>query len=176
MQDVPLPDCDLGGLRLEPLPLPGNTAKFDLTLMLPAGSAWLPQTLSLAPLAPDGAGLAGALEYACDLFDHTAAARLAASFVTLLTALAGGAVAQAQQPPIAELPLLCGGRAAAAAGVAAGEAVLPAAPEAERETIASLFAAQAARTPDAVAVTAAGGGDYRVGGCGGGEVSAARRC
>jgi amino acid adenylation domain-containing protein len=122
----------LPGLRVESLETGNGMAKFDLLL-------------SLAP-QEDG-GLGGWIEYAADLFEQPTVERLAGHFRTLLA----GAVASPDRR-LSELPLLSGSEQAQLAGWNA-----TAEPRAEGGTLHGLFAAQAARTPDAVAVVAAEG-------------------
>jgi natural product biosynthesis luciferase-like monooxygenase protein len=127
LEQPPVGDEAWPGLTLTPLELDSGTAKFDLTLYVAE--------------RPDG--LLARLEYSTDLFDAGAARRLLTQFRVLLE----GIVANARQK-ISELPLLT---------------------EAERQqllvewndthvdyprdqTIAEVFAAQVARTPDAIAV------------------------
>lgn len=80
LQNLPPADLHLPGLTLRERPLPGVTAKYDLTL-------------TLAPAA-DG-GLEAALEYNTDLFDAATIDRWAGHFRTLLAE----AVAHPEQPP-----------------------------------------------------------------------------
>jgi amino acid adenylation domain-containing protein len=115
------------GLKLSPVLTEARTAKFDLSLFI----------------SETGDGLEGSFEYATDLFDHATIERLVGHFKTLLEA-----AVENPQARIAELPLLT---------------------DAEREQllvewndnrlefpgdkcIHELFEAQAARTPDAIAV------------------------
>src|SRR5262249_16605844 len=77
LQNAPLPAADLGGVPLTPGELPGEVAKFDLSLVL----AELPGDAS-------GGGLRGALQYATDLFAVSPAARLARAYTVLLDSLA----------------------------------------------------------------------------------------
>jgi amino acid adenylation domain-containing protein len=64
---------DLGGLRIEPIMLTQQAAQFDLTLTM----------------AEVGDGLAAALQYNTDLFDHSTVARMAGHFKVLLRDIAG---------------------------------------------------------------------------------------
>ncbi|CAM3846172.1 non-ribosomal peptide synthetase [Kibdelosporangium persicum] len=116
-----------GGLRAEPMPVSESDAKADLTLALAQRS--------------DGA-LGGAVNYATALFDRATAARFAAQFVELLTAITA-----TPDVPVSRLSAL---------------------PPAERRqvllewndtavpypagTLPALFERQVERTPDAVAV------------------------
>ncbi|MDN3358158.1 non-ribosomal peptide synthetase [Actinomadura sp. DC4] len=98
--------------------------------------------------APDGspAGLRGAVEYATDLFDRSTVQRLVAYLRRLLTAAA-------DDPglPIGRLPLMSAAeRHAVVVGHNDTARDLPAA------SLPELFAAQAARTPEAVALVCAG--------------------
>ncbi|HEX6749437.1 MAG TPA: amino acid adenylation domain-containing protein [Longimicrobium sp.] len=105
-----------------------GTAKADLSLMLGE--------------MPDG-GIAGSLEYATDLFDEATAHRLADHLRTLI-----GAANAAPDAPVSTLSLL--GDEERAALIAAGSAT---ASFEVTDALPALFARQAARTPDAVAVT-----------------------
>jgi amino acid adenylation domain-containing protein len=118
---------DLGDLRLESLALPERPAAFDLTLML----------------AEDEAGLGGSLQYNSDLFDAATVARLGEHFLTLLEA-----VVDQPDRPIDQLPLLASPERAALLDLARG----PALPLPAERSVPALFAAQAARTPDATAL------------------------
>ncbi|HET9619983.1 MAG TPA: amino acid adenylation domain-containing protein [Kofleriaceae bacterium] len=120
----------LGGLVLESQPVIDVAAKFDLGVMLADGDA----------------GLLGAFEYDATLFDPPTIARLAEHFTTLLA----DGVAR-PDCAVAELALL-GDRERAALTQPATAVRAPAiAP-----SVTALVAAQVARTPDAVAVTAGG--------------------
>jgi len=131
LQNAPLGALELPGLTLRQLPLQGGTAKFDLTLNLMETES----------------GIAGWLEHDADLFDAATAERLAAHYERLLQV-----VTAAPEASVRHLPLT---------------------PEAERHQILyehndaaaaypsdlcvhELVAAQAARTPDTVAVSGAG--------------------
>ncbi|MFI0819508.1 non-ribosomal peptide synthase/polyketide synthase [Streptomyces sp. NPDC021098] len=126
----------LPGLEAGPLPVPTTAVKFDLAFTVTEETG------------PDGgpAGISGVLDYASDLFGADTARGIADRFVTLLEAVAADPART-----LADLPVL---------------------DEAERErvvtvwndtghpvpstTLPELLAAQAARTPDAVAVIADG--------------------
>jgi amino acid adenylation domain-containing protein len=127
LQNAPSSPAELAGLEVTRIPVENPTAKFDLTLTL---------------RAMDG-GLQGSLEYCTELFDSGTIARLAGQFQVLLQAI----VSDPGQR-IEDVPLLT---------------------EAERQRILvewnqtatdfprdncvhELFEAQAARTPEAVAV------------------------
>ncbi|HSU16783.1 amino acid adenylation domain-containing protein, partial [Longimicrobium sp.] len=125
----------LPGLRTEPVPVAGTQALFDLTLVL----------------RPDGDGMAGALEYATALFDRVTALRMIGHFHTLLAAACA-----APDEALSALPLLSADEVDAALRAGEGPALeSPAAFALIHERI----AAQAARTPSAVAVE---GGDRAV--------------
>ncbi len=128
LQNAPMKRHELPGIAFEPVPVGGRTAKFDLTLVFVE--------------RPDGA-LAGSLEFNRDLFDPTTARRLTERLGTLLA----GALAD-PEAPISRLPLL--GAAERQQLVEWNDTARPA----RRATISSLVAAQAERTPDAVAVVA----------------------
>src|SRR6185369_12023431 len=74
LQNAGRGSLDLPGLTLTPMTLPGETAKFDLTLSLSEGPG----------------GLSGTWEYDRDLFEAATAARLSGHFANLLA----GAMAQ----------------------------------------------------------------------------------
>ncbi|HSL81347.1 MAG TPA: amino acid adenylation domain-containing protein, partial [Thermoanaerobaculia bacterium] len=94
LHTVPLPELELGGLALEPVPVGAGAAKLDLLLELTDGAA--------AGTAFGGGGeIAGGLEYAADLFDRSTAERLAAHLVRLLEG-----VAEEPGRRLSELPLL----------------------------------------------------------------------
>jgi amino acid adenylation domain-containing protein len=125
----------LAGLEMTPVRLSSGTAKADLSL-----------TLSRGP-----AGLAGSIEYATDLFDRTTVQRLARRFERLLDAMA-----EAPDEPIDTLPLL--GAAERHQVVVEWAAGSPMDPPRER-FVHELFAQQAARTPDLLALS---GGSLRL--------------
>jgi amino acid adenylation domain-containing protein len=117
----------LGGLTPDLLGVETGAAKFDLTLSLTRRDE----------------AIGGAVEYNTDLFDRTTAARLGGQFLTLLA----GFVAHPERPA-ASLPLLAEGERQQllrewndTASETGGEETLPA-----------LFARQAERTPEAVAL------------------------
>jgi aspartate racemase len=127
LQNAPQGALELPGLTLRPVALEHGAARVDLTLMVQETPA----------------GLTGIFEYATDLFDEPTIARMAAHWRTLLEAMVA-----TPERRVSELPLLT---------------------EAERHellvewtdtstdypseaSIHELFEAQAARTPDAVAV------------------------
>ncbi|MEQ1568935.1 MAG: amino acid adenylation domain-containing protein, partial [Myxococcota bacterium] len=121
--NVPETPPSFVGLEVEAHRAPSHTAKFDLSLSIdPTGAA--------------------ALEYATALFDRAAIERLAAQFVTLLRALLDH-----PDRPLGEAPLLSDQDRAELLALGAGPA-LPA----SRATLVDRVRAQAARTPDAVAV------------------------
>jgi amino acid adenylation domain-containing protein len=126
-REMPLP----AGLRLVPLEAEVHAAKLDLTL----------------EIVEEGDELLLSLEYATDLFEAATIERLAGHFQILLA----GAVAAGERP-LSELPLLSTGeQQQLAAWNTTGE------PRPAGATLQGLFAAQAARTPEAVAVLAAEG-------------------
>lgn len=127
VQNTPTAELRVPGLTLEPLTVDGDTAKFDLSLMVTDGPSPLP----------------AALEYATDLFDATTVQRLAQHLQTLLNAFA-------EQPAksIADLPLVSPAeehqllREWNDTGQNLGEPTIP-----------SLFAEQVRRVPEKVAVS-----------------------
>ncbi|HYM27183.1 MAG TPA: condensation domain-containing protein, partial [Steroidobacteraceae bacterium] len=122
----------LAGVRAETLALAPETAKFELTLSL----------------AETGDGLAASLEYDAALYGQATAARLLAHLERALGFMASGGSAR-----LRDLSLLSAAeRASIVEGWNASSAWVPDA------TLMELFAAQAAQTPDAVAVTCGGVG------------------
>jgi amino acid adenylation domain-containing protein len=85
LQNAPVGQMVLPGLTLEPLPLAGTTAKFDLLLAIEE---------------VDG-GLQCSLEYNTDLFDRATAVRLSDHYTRLL-----GAIAVAPQEHLSTLSML----------------------------------------------------------------------
>ncbi|MEV6878486.1 amino acid adenylation domain-containing protein [Amycolatopsis sp. NPDC051128] len=129
-------EWNIPGLRAEDLSLAGSSAKFDLTLTFRSRHE------------PDGTpdGISFALEYAADLFDHGTAQALAGRLVALLgqfTADPALSVGDGELLTAAERELVVSAWNDTARDVPV--TVLP-----------ELFAAQAARTPDAVAVESGG--------------------
>ncbi|MEU3571757.1 amino acid adenylation domain-containing protein [Kitasatospora sp. NPDC036755] len=125
------------GLHAEPEPVAARTAKFDLAVEL------------AEEFGADGApaGLRGVIEYSADLFDHASVGVLADRLVrTLETWVA------APGTPLGRLEVLSERERRRLAGEWQGP--VRALPEA---SLVELFAAQASRTPDAVAVVYGGG-------------------
>ncbi|MEA2694421.1 MAG: hypothetical protein QOJ16_3808 [Acidobacteriota bacterium] len=91
LHEAPIAACELGRLRLSPVPIASGTAKFDLYLALGA----------------QGSGLAGTLEYATDLFDQTTVERFLGHLETLLAAVSEPGEPGARA--VGELPLLAVG-------------------------------------------------------------------
>ncbi|HKH43314.1 MAG TPA: amino acid adenylation domain-containing protein, partial [Thermoanaerobaculia bacterium] len=89
LQNAPLGELDLPGLRLQPVKVAGTTAKVDLTLSF---------------AERDGGALAGTIEYATALFDAATVDRLGAQLSRLLAAAAADPDVR-----VAELPLLSAG-------------------------------------------------------------------
>jgi pristinamycin I synthase-3/4 len=127
LQNLPPESFELPGLRLQPVGGTHVMAKFDLSL-------YLQETPS---------GLRGAFQYATDLFDRETIERLAGHFETLL----GGIVADPGRRT-GDLPLLnAAERHRLLVEWNATQADYP-----HEHCLHELFAQQAARTPDAVAV------------------------
>ena len=127
LQNTPAPSLEFAGLKLRPIHLDGGTAKFDLTLDLAEG--------------PEG--LKGWLEYSSDLFEAETIERLVTNFQTLL-----GDVVQRPERSISELELLAPEeRMQVIEDWNRTERVYEGAP-----CIHKLFEAQAARTPEQIAV------------------------
>ncbi|WP_181799049.1 non-ribosomal peptide synthase/polyketide synthase [Kitasatospora acidiphila] len=125
---------DLPGVSSDLLPIADLPAKFDLAFALDEA------------FAADGspAGLRGMLTFARDLFDAEAAATLAARFTRVLDA-----VVTAPERPVASVEVLT--EAERHRILVEWNDTATALPEG---TLPELFAAQAARTPDAVAMVA----------------------
>ena len=128
-QDAALEPVEVPGATLFPEPLDGGAAIVDLTLY--TGERV-------------GGALEASLEYATDLFEAATVGRMAAHLVQLM-----GAVAAAPELAVAELPLLL---PAERAQVLGDWATTPHDYPAGAR-VHDLFAAQAARTPEAVAVS-----------------------
>ncbi|QIS22154.1 non-ribosomal peptide synthase/polyketide synthase [Nocardia terpenica] len=129
------------------LALPGAAPSVEPVGQVQPGVAKFDLTFTVTELGGAGetpAGLAGGIEYATDLFDHATVVALAARFVRLLEAVVAD-----PRVPIARIQLLSAPEQRQLAvwndtAVAVAESTLP-----------QLFAAQAAATPDAVAVVCA---------------------
>ena len=132
LQNTPAGELTLPGLRASAEPLPCEVAKFDLTLDLAE---------CLGP-GRDPQGIEGALEYSRDLFEQGTAESMAARLVRLLEAAAAKPDA-----PVHRLDILdaCE-RHTLLEEFNATSHPLP------ETTLPELFEAQAARTPEAVAV------------------------
>ena len=127
LQNTPMPSLEFAGLKLQPLDFDSGTAKFDLTLDLAE--------------APEG--LKGWLEYSRDLFEAGTIERLATHFRTLLDD-----IVQHPERSISGLQLLASEeRAQVVEEWNRTEQVYEGA-----QCIHELFEAQAARTPDQIAV------------------------
>ncbi len=124
-------EAALPGLRRRAIGAGSATSKFDLTFALQEGPR----------------GLAGAVEYATDLFDASTIERMAAHYATLLAAIAAGPSRR-----LHELPLL--GDEERRLLLETWNATRTAYPR--DATIHALFSAQAAATPEATAVVFGG--------------------
>ncbi|HVG11011.1 MAG TPA: amino acid adenylation domain-containing protein, partial [Thermoanaerobaculia bacterium] len=127
LQNVQLPAFELPGLTLEQLAVESDSAKLDLVLNL----------------TETGGRLAGRWLYKTDLFDRTTAMRVAGHFRTLLEGIAA-----APERRISELPLLSVAEEHQLRDWNATEAAYPAG-----ACLHELITEQAARTPDALAVS-----------------------
>jgi amino acid adenylation domain-containing protein len=126
LQNTPVPVMQLPGLRLEPMTVEAETAKFDLTLSL----------------AEQDGGLSGTMEYAANRFDAASMERLAKQFRRVLEAVAADAQQDYSRIDVlepAERELVVSGWNRTQTAFAKG-------------TLDGLFSAQARRTPDAMAV------------------------
>jgi len=127
LEPAPLQAVNWPGLKLTPLPLDSGTAKFDLTLYL----------------TEDAGGLTARMEYNTDLFDPATIRRMLAHFKVLLEGVAAD-----PDKRLSDLPLLSDAeRECLFVEWNRTQADYP-----PQKTIHELFEAQAARTPDAVAV------------------------
>jgi len=131
LQNMPAPPNNMAGVDLRREEIHTGTAKFDLSLIL------IPQT-------EDG-GLRGLLEYNTDLFEEATIARMAEHFRTLLEGIAAD-----PDRRLSALPLLT--EVERRQLLVDWNSTVAPLPEA---TLPALVAAQAARTPDAVAVVCA---------------------
>jgi amino acid adenylation domain-containing protein len=137
--DASVPDLDLGGLEMEFRVRGNRTAKMDINVIVVPRAE---QRVGLAEREGDRRAVVH-WEYRTDLFDRATILRMIDHYQTLL----GGIVAEAGLP-LSELPLLT---AAERRELVAGwgpETAVPSAGSLHR-----LFAAQAARSPAAVAAT-----------------------
>jgi amino acid adenylation domain-containing protein len=126
-QNAPMQSLSLPGLTLRPFAVETRTAKFDLTL----------------DIGESAGGLAGSLEHNIDLFDRTTVDRMLGHFGRLLEA-----VTAEPGTSVADLPLLSAGeRNQLLVEWNATDRPVPAG------LVHEWIAAQAARTPEAVAVT-----------------------
>ncbi|MEV5142821.1 condensation domain-containing protein, partial [Streptomyces syringium] len=132
MQNTPAATMRLGDVSAAPLPVDIDTAKFDLSFQL--GEVF----------SADGspAGIEGGLEFATDLFDRVTVEQLAGRLERLLTAVA----AEPDLVP-ARFDLLAPGERERILTEWNPTGYMPSV-----ATLPDLFEAQAARTPDAVAV------------------------
>ncbi|WP_186032347.1 condensation domain-containing protein, partial [Burkholderia gladioli] len=134
LQNTPPEDLDVPGLRFDPIESGTTTARFDLTLNLDEV----------------GGRLLGSFEYDVDLFDRHRIGGMAAHFLRLLEA-----IVDEPRVRVDALPMLSGHEQRRI--VEAWNATGVDYPSAH--TLPELFEAQAARTPDAVALVA---GDARL--------------
>ena len=125
-ENTPAPHLDLPGLTVQAQPLPTRTAKFDLTLAL----------------ADNDLELQGEIEYNADLFNRDTIERMVSHLITLLECAldnSGGPLAHLNLLPPAERSLLL-------------ERFQPSPTPLPETTLAELFEAQVARSPQAVAI------------------------
>ncbi|MDB4948389.1 MAG: tycC3 [Gemmatimonadetes bacterium] len=130
-QNVPQGRGAFPGLELSVIARTVQAAKFELSLSL----------------VQDGGEVQGVAEYATDLFDAATVQRLTHHLGTLLDAALA-----APGTRLSALPLMGGEELARLTRISAG----PAAARAPAATLHGMFEAQAARTPDAAAVTFGG--------------------
>jgi len=125
--NMPAARLDLGDVAAEPIEVPVGTAKFDLELDVWEGPK----------------GLTGWFEYRVDLFDHATVERIARRFTELLAH-----AASAPDLPIARLSIMDDAERQEVVRFEAGPSVPLSTP-----CVPDLIAAQAARRPEAIAVT-----------------------
>ncbi|WP_328700974.1 non-ribosomal peptide synthetase, partial [Corallococcus silvisoli] len=131
LQHSAMPALELEGLKTTELDFEPGVSRFDLTVFLRE--------------TPDG--LVGLWEYDTDLFDEATVARFATHYLRLLDA----AVAEPERP-VATLPLLSAPERRRMLELGTGARV----PFPRDASLPTLFAEQAARAPDAVALEAGG--------------------
>ncbi|HWX43332.1 MAG TPA: condensation domain-containing protein, partial [Blastocatellia bacterium] len=100
-----VPRLDMAGLTLDPMPVGGKTAKFDLTLFMEEADR----------------GLSASLEYNSDLFEAATVQRMLVNFETLLCGIAEDPACR-----ISDLPLLTGAERAQLTTLSADRVVYPA--------------------------------------------------
>jgi amino acid adenylation domain-containing protein len=127
LQEAPLPRLNLPGLAFSPLRVDGGTAKFDLALSMQVGQD----------------GLTGYLNYNTDLFDADTISRMLTHFQMLLESVCAN-----PDQPIATLPLLSEAEQTKLLTEWNHTAVSPH----PFQSIPHRIEAQAAKTPDAIAL------------------------
>ncbi|HEY0736386.1 MAG TPA: amino acid adenylation domain-containing protein [Herpetosiphonaceae bacterium] len=127
LQNAPMPGPELGNLSMLPVEVDNKTAKFDISF----------------DLTEIDDGIIGFVEYNTDLFALTTIERLIQHFQQLLESIAGN-----PEQRIGRVPLLTD----AERHTLLAEWSTIAAPVTETLPLPALFAAQAARTPDTIAV------------------------
>ncbi|HEY0602634.1 MAG TPA: amino acid adenylation domain-containing protein, partial [Herpetosiphonaceae bacterium] len=130
LQNAPVTPLELPDLKVDPLVVDHGLVKFDLSL----------------EFEETASGLVGMLAYNTDLFTEATIGRMLGHLQTLLN----GIVADVDQP-LAALPLLTGAEVQQLRAWSPPLAAVPPAP-----SVPALFAAQAAHTPDAVALVCGG--------------------
>ena len=126
LQNTPTPTSDLAGVTLEAVPLRDTSAKFDLTLSM----------------TEHADGLRGALQYNIDLFDAATAAGMVEHFLVLLAG-----IVRSPDTTATRFELASDAERAALRARNATDAPYP-----QDRCLDQLFAASAARQPDALAV------------------------
>ncbi|HJX29670.1 MAG TPA: amino acid adenylation domain-containing protein, partial [Thermoanaerobaculia bacterium] len=128
LQNAPVGELRIPGLTFAPVEAPATTAKFDLTLNL----------------VETEEGIAGGFEYATDLFDAATVQRLLGHFANLLVNAAVDPDRNLREIPLLSAPELHQVTVEWTAAVRQPE---------EPSTLDGIFAARAARTPEAIAVS-----------------------
>ncbi|MCV7076822.1 amino acid adenylation domain-containing protein [Mycobacterium szulgai] len=130
LQNNPVPTLELPGLSIEAMPVPTHTAKFDLSMHL----------FDLPAVGGQPQALPGLIEYATDLFDRPSVEAFADSYLHVLDVVTGNAAVGVDTIDITT--------------ATQRELLLDAhtSTEIPETTIPELFAAQVARTPNAIAV------------------------
>ncbi|OMC56001.1 hypothetical protein A5747_10420 [Mycobacterium sp. IS-836] len=132
LQNNPLPKVEFPGLGVDVLPASTHTAKFDLSINL----------FELPPMPGEPQPIPGTIEYATDLFNHDTVEKFASHYVRILDAVSVDPERRIDQIEIID-------------AIERDQVVNrwnDTATPIPQATVPELFAAQAARTPDAPAI------------------------